>query len=90
MQVTVKLHAILRRYRPAGVQDEGIPVEVPENGTPRDVAAALGVPLELIHAVFVNETQATLDTPLRPGDLVRLFPPVVGGSGRRSPRVGAF
>ncbi|GBD08615.1 hypothetical protein HRbin22_00856 [Candidatus Thermoflexus japonica] len=82
MQVTVKLHAILRRYRPAGVQDEGIPVEVPENGTPRDVARALGIPPELIHAVFVNEAQAALDTPLRPGDLVRLFPPVVGGNGR--------
>lgn len=80
MQVTVKLHAILRRYRPAGIPEEGIPVEIPDGGTPREVAAALGIPLELIHAVFVNEAQAGLDTPLRPGDLVRLFPPVVGGA----------
>ncbi|SNB65142.1 MoaD/ThiS family protein [Thermoflexus hugenholtzii] len=80
MQVTAKLHAILRRYRPTGIRDEGIPVEIPEGGTPRDVAAALGIPLELIHAVFVNEVQATLDTPLQPGDVVRLFPPVVGGA----------
>lgn len=79
MQVVVKLHAILRRYRPSGLSDEGIPVEIPDGGTPRDVAAALGIPSELIHAVFVNEAQAALDTPLRPGDLVRLFPPVVGG-----------
>ncbi|HXF70032.1 MAG TPA: MoaD/ThiS family protein [Thermoflexus sp.] len=82
MQVTVKLHAILRRYRPAGVQGEDLLLEIPENGTPRDIAAALGIPVDLVHAVFVNETQATLDTPLRSGDLIRLFPPVVGGNGR--------
>lgn len=55
-------------------------MEIPDGGTPREVAAALGIPLEHIHAVFVNEAQAGLDTPLRPGDLVRLFPPVVGGA----------
>jgi molybdopterin converting factor small subunit len=35
--------------------------------------------VELIHAVFVNDEQATLDTRLAPSDVVRMFPPVVGG-----------
>jgi len=79
MKVGVRLQAILRRYRPAGFRGDVVQVDVPEAATVRDAASALGVPAELIHAVFVNDQQATLDARLAPGDAVRIFPPVVGG-----------
>ena len=79
MKVGVRLQAILRRYRPVGFRGDVVQVDVPEAATVRDAASALGVPAELIHAVFVNDQQATLDARLAPGDAVRIFPPVVGG-----------
>lgn len=79
MKVGVRLQAILRRYWPAGLQGDVVEVDLPEMATVRDAADRLGVPRELIHASFVNDEQAALDTRLAPGDVVRLFPPVVGG-----------
>jgi molybdopterin converting factor small subunit len=79
MKVGVRLQAILRRYRPAGFRGDVAQVDLADAATVRDAAGALGVPVELIHAVFVNDEQATLDTRLAPCDVVRMFPPVVGG-----------
>lgn len=79
MKVGIRLQAILRRYRPAGVRADVVEMDLAEAATVGDAAAALGVPSELIHAVFVNDRQVTLETKLAPGDMVRIFPPVVGG-----------
>jgi len=79
MKVGVRLQAILRRYRPAGSHADVVEVDLAETATVRDAATVLGVPPELIHAVFVNDRQVTLETQLAPGDMVRIFPPVVGG-----------
>ena len=79
MKVGVRLQAILRRYRPAGSRDDVVEMDLAETATVRDAAIALGVPPDLIHAVFVNDQQTTLEARLAPGDTVRLFPPVVGG-----------
>jgi len=79
MRVGVRLQAILRRYRPAGLRADVVEMDLAEAATVGDAAAALGVPPELIHAVFVNDQQVTLETQLAPGDMVRMFPPVVGG-----------
>ena len=79
MRVGVRLQAILRRYRPAGSRDDVVEMDLAETATVRDAAIALGVPPDLIHAVFVNDRQVTLETQLAPGDMVRIFPPVVGG-----------
>lgn len=79
MKVGVRLQAILRRYRPAGFKGDVVELDLANAATVHDAVQALGVPVELIHAVFVNDGQATLDTALSPGDRVRIFPPVVGG-----------
>jgi len=79
MRVGVRLQAILRRYRPAGFQGDVVEATLPEGATARDAASALGVPADMIHAVFVNDKQSTLDTVLSEDDAVRLFPPVAGG-----------
>ena len=79
MKVGLRLQAILRRYRPAGLTGDVIEMDLDNGATVRDAVEALGVPVNLIHAVFINEEQGSLDTALADGDRVRIFPPVVGG-----------
>lgn len=80
MKVGVRLQAILRRYRPAGFTGDTIEMDLANGATVRDAIEALSVPVNLIHAVFINEEQGALDTALAEGDRVRVFPPVVGGA----------
>jgi molybdopterin converting factor small subunit len=80
VRVGVRLQAILRKYRPAGSKGDVVELELAEPATVRDAVRSLGVPDNLIHAVFVNDKQVALDAPLAPGDQVRIFPPVAGGA----------
>ena len=80
MKVGLRLQAILRRYRPAGFTGDFIEMDLAHGATVRDAVETLSVPVNLIHAVFINEEQGALDTALADGDRVRIFPPVVGGS----------
>jgi len=82
MKITVKLHGILRDYRPPEVKNDQFEIEVDETAVVRHAAEHFGIPLQRVHAVFVNGEDANVDTPLHHGDFVRLFPPVVGGSDR--------
>jgi molybdopterin converting factor small subunit len=82
MKITVKLHGILRDYRPPGVKVDQFEIDVDETALARHAAEHFGIPHRRVHAVFVNGEEATLETPLHDGDHVRLFPPVVGGSER--------
>jgi molybdopterin converting factor small subunit len=79
VKVGIRLQAILRRYRPAGFAGDVVELNLTDGATVRGAAEALGVPANLVHAVFVNDRQGTLDTALADGDIVRIFPPVVGG-----------
>ena len=79
MKVGIRLQAILRRYRPAGFTGDVVEIDLDNGATMRDVAEMLGVPMNLVHAVFINDEQGALDTALADGDRVRVFPPVVGG-----------
>jgi molybdopterin converting factor small subunit len=79
VKVGLRLQAILRRYRPAGFTGDVIEIDLADGATVRDAVEALSVPMNLIHATFINDEQGTLDTALANGDVVRLFPPVVGG-----------
>ena len=82
MKITVKLHGILRDYRPPGVKVDQFEIDVDEAAVVRHAAEHFGIPPKRVHAVFVNGQDASLETPLHDGDHVRLFPPVVGGSDR--------
>ena len=82
MKITVKLHGILRDYRPPEAKTDQFEIEVDEAASVRQTVEHFGIPPRRVHAVFVNGADATVDTPLQPGDFVRLFPPVVGGSNR--------
>jgi len=82
MKITVKLHGILRDYRPPGVKADQFEIEVDEAAVARHAAEHFGIPPQRVHAVFINGKDARLETPLHDGDHVRLFPPVVGGIGQ--------
>jgi molybdopterin converting factor small subunit len=46
-----------------------------------DLAETLGIPREMAVIALVNDLDAGPDRSLQPGDVVTLFPPLVGGAG---------
>lgn len=82
MKVAVKLHGILRDYRPKGVKIDLFELTLNEGAVVRDAVEHFGIPIKAVHAVFLNGEVTEVDAPLTDGDQVRLFPPVVGGVDR--------
>jgi molybdopterin converting factor small subunit len=80
MKIAVKLHGILRDHRPAGAKTDQFEIDLSDPAVVRQTVEHFGIPLQRVHAVFVNGAAANLETPLHDGDQVRLFPPVVGGT----------
>ena len=79
MKVAVKLHGILRDYRPAGVKTDLFDLTFDAGAVVQDTLAHFGIPVKAVHAIFLNGELSKMDAPLKDGDHVRLFPPVVGG-----------
>ncbi len=86
MKIAVKLHGILRDYRPQGVRVDQFEIDMDEAAVVRHTVEYFGIPPQRVHAVFVNGEEASLESPLHDGDQVRLFPPVVGGADREGGR----
>jgi sulfur-carrier protein len=80
MRVEVRLFATLALFLPAGAREGAASLEVPETSTVRDVVQHLGIPPDLERVTLVNGGSATPERPLRPGDIVTVFPPLAGGS----------
>jgi sulfur carrier protein ThiS len=82
MKIAVKLHGILRDYRPAGARTDLFEITLDEPAVVRHAVEHFGIPPKSVHAAFLNDELIGLDTPLHEGDRLRLFPPVVGGADR--------
>jgi molybdopterin converting factor small subunit len=82
MKVAVKLHGILRDYRPRDAKTDLFEVTLGEAAVVQHTLDYFAIPRQRVHAIFLNEEEAGLETPLHDGDRVRLFPPVVGGADR--------
>ena len=82
MKVAVKLHGILRDYRPHGVKIDLFDLSLSDGAVVQDAIQHFGIPIKAVHAVFLNGAAAEISSALKDGDHVRLFPPVVGGSQR--------
>lgn len=79
MKVTVVCFGAMREYLPdpsSGRTD----IELPPEGTVRNVVGALGAPDTLIHSVLVDGVRVELDQNLADGAEVTLMPPFAGGS----------
>ena len=74
MKLNVKLFASLREGR----FDER-DLEFSEGSSVRDVAKTAGIPEGEIAVIFINARHAELETVLRDGDRLSIFPPVGGG-----------
>lgn len=82
MEVVFKLHGSLRRFAPAGSGGSHEPLSfvLDEGVTVGGALQALGVPAEFISGVAVNGEVAELETVLKDGDTVHVFPPAAGGA----------
>jgi molybdopterin synthase sulfur carrier subunit len=81
MRVTVRLHATLRRFLPAGASNNVVTVEVAAGATVADVVARLGIPPG--HAKMIVSGDECLEpaSVVRDGQELDLFPPLAGGVG---------
>lgn len=74
MNVTVKLFATLREYG-----DKIQAMEFPDGMVPEEIIKVLNIPTEEVAIIMINGRGSKLDTPIKEGDVIALFPPVGGG-----------
>jgi molybdopterin converting factor small subunit len=72
IQVEVKLFLHLRKDR---IQT----VEVADGSDAGDLVRQLGIRIEEVGVLSINDRQATLDQCLKAGDVVSIIPPIGGG-----------
>jgi len=79
MSVRVKLHAILWKFLPPGSEDNTAVLEVPDGSTVADVITRLGIPPTNARMLLSGDDYLELETPLRDGQELSIFPPLAGG-----------
>ena len=72
IQIQVKLFLHLRKNRSQSV-------ELTDGSKARDLVRLLGIRLEDVGVLSINDRQATLDLQLKDGDIVSIIPPIGGG-----------
>jgi molybdopterin synthase sulfur carrier subunit len=81
--VTVRLLATFRDFLPQHAIRSGLQLDVHEHDTVRALIKALGVPDDLPKIVLVNGQHASENSLLTNGDIVSVFPPLIGGRSSR-------
>jgi molybdopterin synthase sulfur carrier subunit len=80
VRVEVRLFATLAAFLPPLSREGATTLDVPPGSTVHDVIERLGIPADFERVALVNGSDATADRPLRPGDVVTVFPPLSGGA----------
>ncbi|MEA2625641.1 MAG: sulfur-carrier protein [Candidatus Binatota bacterium] len=80
MTVRIRLHAILKKFLPAGSDDSLAILEVPDGATVADVIARLGIPHKHAGMLVSGDDYLQPETPLREGQELSIFPPLAGGA----------
>jgi molybdopterin synthase sulfur carrier subunit len=81
--VTVRLFAMFRDFLPQHAMRSGLQMDVHEHDTVQALMKALGVPDDLPKIVLVNGQHASENSLLTDGDIVSVFPPLIGGRSSR-------
>lgn len=81
MRITVRLYGNLRRY--AGNRRDRTEMDVQDKATIRSLLQSLGVAENDWWMAAVNDRVVDPEETLSEGDLVEIFDPVGGGTGRR-------
>lgn len=79
MEIEVRLFATLRDYLPQGSSQFSCKLQVKPTDTVGDVLRKLKVPGEIPKIILVNGVHCALDSVLKPGDVLSVFPPIAGG-----------
>jgi sulfur carrier protein len=72
IQVQLKLFLHLRKNRSQTV-------ELTDGSKARDLVRILGIRLEDVGVLSINDRQAALDQQLKSGDIISIIPPIGGG-----------
>ncbi len=79
MKVTVKLFATFRDLSPKQAARSSLGIDVPEHETVQGLIKTLSLPDELPRIVLVNGVFTSEDSHLHEGDIISIFPPLIGG-----------
>lgn len=79
MRVEIRLFATLAAYLPLGTAGDSAAVTAPDGATVGDIARLLRIPAAMPCLTVVNGRDASPEQPLAEGDVVTMFPPLVGG-----------
>ena len=74
-QIQIKLFAGLQSFSPSTTDQ----FEIEPGTTIRDILAQIEIPIDKARLIFIDGIKADLDTPLKGGERVGIFPPVGGG-----------
>jgi len=79
VKITVRLFATFRDFLPQQAVRSAVRLEIEEDKRVGAVLKALHVPVELPRIVLINGLHAAEDSLLTDGDVVSVFPPLIGG-----------
>ena len=79
MKIEVNLYATLSQYVPDGNKGPTHIVDVPAGTTVSELLNQLGVPTQSAKLIFLDGMHSDLDTVLKEGNRLGVFPPVGGG-----------
>ncbi len=79
MTVTVRFLATFRDFLPRHANHSGLRLDVHEGATVQALMKALRVPDDLAKIILVNGQHTSEDSFLTDGDIVTVFPPLIGG-----------
>ena len=74
MDVEIRLFESLKKHRP-----EGAKVRLAAGSRVNDLLDALGISMDDVGILIINQSDGRFDQPLRNGDEVTLIPPIGGG-----------
>lgn len=75
MGIEIKCFATLAQFLPENAKD--FPIE--ESETVQSLVERLGIPEDEVTLIFINSVRSYLESELKDGDRLGLFPPVGGG-----------
>ena len=86
MQVTIRLHATLKRYIPPGSSGDALVLEVPAGSTVAEIIERLGIPPKHAGMLVCNDDYIEPSSVVQNGQEINVFPPMAGGAGESSQR----
>ena len=79
MIIELRLFASLARYLPDKSDGRSFTMEVHGGTTVKDILEKVGVPLGEVKLIFLNGIRSEMESSLKDGDRLGVFPPVAGG-----------